>query len=234
MSIICPEYQCKDFQKDFDAHPDMISYPWVGKHYKKTRVMILGRNCDQNKGGDSRDSIMMKKGDATNQRTVVWVWGEENPFEYKNTKRRMRAHNTMVRMFTAGKPTTETRQKFWKAVAFNNFWQEIPNSKSPKKCKSVEESRKALRAVLTILRPKLVICWETRISHLGLPKEIHKRDKISGAIPRWINPEGKDPAVAGIRHPGRSFSSDKWLSFLQEDAARRDAIAGLMEHCIIT
>ena len=196
-------------------------YPWVGKNYAHTEILILGMIPYTNKKEN------LDKGGRDDSRNIVGKFTDGTKrFEHK-------PHKAMSKMFLTGagkKHNHSTIKVFWESVAFHNFSQEIGFGRAAKcASKDIPAAREALIEILKILKPKLVIAWSNQVT-IFLPS-YRVCTKIGVCRPRVIEPiPSFEQPIMGIRHPSSYFNKTKWLTHLREDPASEKPVKKLLAH----
>ena len=222
-------YMVEDYDSQFKAEKakGMNWYPWVGKNYKETGILIVGMAAYYKNSSSEWRKFCDE--DHRPNRVLVSVCFEGNshkPFE------------VMAKMFIggAGKNYEDTRKKFWSSVAFLNFCQKIVKGESGS-CKDVENAKTALLAAIRILKPKLVLAWTTQLWNI-CSGEYRNGERFGHPIPRAID---GTPPIVGIKHPSRwswpnageearGRKAKEWLEFLRNDLASKEPIEAFLNY----
>ena len=201
-------------------------YPWVGKEYSKTGILIVGMSTYHKEGADWSDEWRkFCDEDPRPNHVLVSECLEDDghkPFE------------AVAKMFIekgADKDYEDTRKRFWSSVVFLNFCQKLVNGASGP-CNDSEHSRAALQKAIEIIKPNLVLAWTTQLWNVGFPwTDDQERDKIGHDIPRVV---AQDPPVVGVLHPswwvrGKDTGA-KWLEFLCNEPLSKKPINDFLQH----
>ena len=203
-------------------------YPWVGKEYNKTGILIVGMSTYYKEGADWSDEWRnYGETDVGPSREVV----TEHAIE-ANTNKSCFANTAM--MFLEGvdkEHNGNTRKMFWRAVAFTNFVQQVVafgTQINDVDRTVLRNSRNALQAIIKTLKPKLVLVWGVTTVDDGIDNLNRKgEEKVSAVYPRII--DGEFPII-GIEHPASYFGRGEWLEFLRTDPASKQPIEDFLQY----
>ena len=219
-----------EYDEQFNANKDIKWDPWVGKEYHKTGVLILGMSTYV--GGDAEwDNYASAHRDTSRQ--IVYNTAKN---EFINGD----LFQPVTKMFFDGVGVDASKQmleKFWEAVAFNNFVQCAVPKESPLYAlaqfqpEEMEKSRRALTATFDIIKPNFcLVLGVSVVDSSGLDGCITREEKINGTRPRVTPQNGNQPPIVGIRHSSDHFSPDQWLEFLQADPVSKKPVADFMDY----
>lgn len=197
---------------------EMRWYPWVGRDYRASGILIVGKSTYYESDDDWSDG-WRKCCDETrmpNRELVADnIAGDgHKPFE------------AMAKMFVenaAGGDYESGRETFWASVAFLNFCQKIVCGENGE-CEDVATSKVALRKAIAIIKPKLVLAWTTELwnFHDG---ECRDGERFGQPQPRAID---GTPPIVGVLHPSywqaQRTSRDSWVAFLRGDPASKQPV----------
>ena len=234
------ELQCAEehlttkYDPQFQKAEEVKWYPWVGKEYDKTGILIVGISAYY-KEGATWSSAWRKFCDEDPRPNHVLVSdcleGDSHlPFE------------TVARMFIegSGKEYESARKQFWSSISFMNFCQELVKGVSGK-CKDNKSAEIALQKVIKIISPKLILIWTTDLSKVGYNggrTEVVETNPKRNTVARLI---GEPTAVVGILHPSRwwwpNTGEEKrkakrktWMGFLRTDYVCEKPINKFLQH----
>lgn len=224
------QYMSTEFDTKFCEAEDLTWYPWVGKNYHKTGILILGVSTHKDENGDDWTRDLGHVASRT-----FFDFGEY-PTEHKPFR-------TISEMFLDGAGIDykkRTCEKFWSSVAFNNYYQVAveESGAKPENEADIESAKRAFYQTVAIIKPKLCIAWSTSIDQFGVEEERKHYEKIRGAYPRF----SKNPClIVGVKHPSwwslpnageeaRKRNHAEWFDFLSADQETKQPITNLINH----
>ena len=203
-------------------------YPWVGKEYNKSEILILGMSTYYKEGEDwSPTWRNYGETDAGPSRVLITQHAIEH-----DTNKGCFANTAKMFLEGAEKEHNEnTRKTFWQAVAFTNFVQQVVASGTQVGDVDgtvLRNSRNALHAIIKTLKPKLVLVWGVTTVDVGIDNLSREgEEKINTVSPKII--DGESPII-GIRHPSSYFGRGEWLNFLRTDPASKQPVEDFLQH----
>ena len=210
------------YDNKFQAVPAIRWDPWVGKHYDKTRILILG---DSTYIGE--DGIDWTKGEGRLPNRMLVKGHGMYP-----TQNSSPGFADTTRMFLEGANRNyndeKAREAFWGSVAFQNYCQcSVFGQRGP--CRCLEDSSEALAKVFEILEPRLCIAWTVELWDFELGEVKNYGERISRVQPRIARKPG---FVVGMRHPSKYFPRSKWLEYLRYKAPEecQNEMCKFLEH----
>lgn len=217
---------------------DLRWYPWVGKSYHKTRILILGESTYHS---GEETSAWAEFGKISTGMSRVLVSGKKGSLVLPESKQahEHRPFAAMSGMFiweAAGRKKYDISavRLFWESVAFNNHCQEVVKG-SAGGCHNPDQANSAFCETLKILKPKLCLVWGVGLTDklskmLRIKRCVCREHKIGSAYPRIINADGNRPPIIGLGHPSWAFSRGEWLNFLLKNEASKQPTTDLIDH----
>ena len=194
------------------SKPNVNFYPYVGKDYAITphKILVLG---ESHYGSQSNNTY---KGWT---REVVDTDYLNNKIEGMGIPKWTRCHGNTARMMS--KVADRNSYLIYEKIAFYNFFQqsvgESPRSKIFITDKLIIDSRDALRDVLSILKPKLVIGWGCgNLKKKWLPQSKIDMCVNSNDFSLFKIKDYLDVPFWCMRHPSCFFSIKKHKMIFQE------------------
>ena len=225
------QFNTPKFDSDFDKVSHLAWYPWVGKNYHKTKILVVGTSTH---GWKEADLARIGKGVTT---AII------NDIAIENKHPGTKALNTFIKIFVEGLkirgknvPDWELmRQQVWSSVAFTNFLQFSPQEVGGKarNSKDIEVGKEALHGVLDIIKPDLCLIWSTMMPWDGdlTEKDGYKweeREKINNGRPQVCRRKGV--SFVCMQHPSRGFSPPDWTDFLMKENESKKDIANFLDY----
>ena len=230
------QHMTTEYDARFKNVKELKWYPWVGKHYHKTGIFVVGTSTDQRDGEDWTQNKKWNLGHPRNASRALVAWiskADETPFEYKNSDKRSsfaKMANTFIDHVNAARDSN-AYAAFWSAVAFTNFIQVAVKNIGDWPERDIEEnSKRAFYRVCEIIKPKVVLFWENDIQFLW-PGHRHGNQKIGRVTPQIVEPENLSfcPAIVGIGHVSRMKQSD-CRDFLLKEPVSKEPVKNLFAH----
>ena len=227
------QYQSNTFDNQFTAiHKSrkIAWYPWVGKQYLSASYKIL---------------VILESHYINKERTNI------TDIALPNFTRRIVAEQIfpqhywksdtfppLTECLSGQKLPVEKRHLLWEKVAFYNFIQRpMDNPKARPNKQDFVNGWKTFPAVVDILRPDVCIFADFAIiSKMSLPMGLQvtriewEKDSINGAYPRscfTIKTQNHTMKGVAVKHPGRSFTANKWRAVLQRQVPNAIKILSL-------
>ncbi len=204
-------------------------YPWVGKEYNKSGILILGMSTYYIEGEKDWSPTWRNYGETDVGPSRVLI--TEHAIE-QDINKGCFANTAMMFLEGVDKGHNEnTRKMFWRAVAFTNFIQQVVASGtqvSDVDRTVLRNSRNALQAIIKILKPKMVLVWGVTTVDGGIDNLNRKgEEKVSAVYPRIIDDEFP---IIGIEHPSKYFGRGEWLEFLRTDPASKQPVEDFLQY----
>ena len=200
-------------------------YPWVGKNYHKTKILILGLSTHRNDKGHD----WTKAYGHNASRTFFSFDKGHKPFD------------TTSKLFLEGAGFDDlnlaTHSAFWESVAFNNYYQIAVRTSgaTPENDDDIEKAKSAFAATVEIIKPELVVVWGVSlVDRMGLPNVKNRKKKVGSTYPRVAAKEGKLPCIIGTKHPSWAFPRSQWLNFLRTESHSKTQVKNFITYLKIT
>ncbi len=224
------QFNTPKFDSRFDKIPHLAWYPWVGKNYHKTKILVVGAGTDK-----WHEEGLVYDGKGLTIEIINSIAIENN---HPGTK----GLNAFVKIFVEGlnirgqnvSDGELMRQQVWSSVAFTNFLQfsSAEIGWHPRNSQDIEAGKAALHGVLDIIKPDLCLIWSAMMPWDGdlTEKEGYKwgaRKKIGWGIPQVCR-RGEVSFIC-IQHPSR-ISPPKWADFLMKENESKKVITNFLDY----
>lgn len=218
-------------------------YPWVGKSFRQTGILIIGMITNDR---DEGWRATAENDPHTSRGLVAWMDKDDGvPFDYQPTSGGKGDNSKSFKQFSqafagdaCGDDALKSRAALWELVAFNNFVQRVVETGTqPNKFKSndVKRARDALSATIDIIKPRLVLVWSVGVvDRMGIGADTLRELLGSGKGARARVFKGDDafPPTVGIQHPCRwnPINHPEWLNLLHNEPASKEPVKALLKH----
>ena len=208
-------------------------YPWVGKNYHKTKILILGLSTHRDETGDETSEDWTDNYGHNASRTF-FSFDNNECYGYK-------PFYTTSKLFLKGAGINElnlaTHSAFWESVAFNNYYQIAVRTSgaTPENDDDIEKAKSAFAATVEIIKPELVVVWGVSlVDRMGLPNVKNRKKKVGSTYPRVAAKEGEFPCIIGTKHPSWAFPRSQWLNFLRTESHSKIQVKNFITYLKIT
>jgi hypothetical protein len=192
-------------------------FPWVGKNYEdgggvfRQKTLILGGSQYSPDSEDFHTEAGRIKWQEFTREVVEYYFDDSIPGRWKGT------YTSFINSIYGGPTSEEQRGKFFDAVVFYNYLQEIAGASASEAGNhdyTAPQHSAAFLEVLNEYQPDVVISWGAKVWD-ALPSDWHHGPAVSGE-PVMI--EGKDAGsvysypfqgrvirLVGVRHPSIAY-----------------------------